>query len=290
MRGLILAGGLGSRLWPVTSSVSKHLLPVYDKPMIYYPLSVLLLAGIRNILVISTPWDTPRFQHLLGDGSKWGIDLSYAVQTSPQGLAQAVIIGSEFIGNRPSALILGDNLFHGGSLEKSLQSAVAITKGARILGYRVPDPERYGVVTLDEAGQVCDLEEKPIAPKSSLAVTGLYFYDSTVSARARTLTPSARGELEITDLNRTYLDDRSLGVEVLDPKVAWFDAGTSGSLLTAAKYMETVEREQGRKVCCPEEICWRMGNIDDLQLERLADEFRNNEYGAYLGSLLEEKP
>jgi len=289
VRGLVLAGGPGSRLWPVTCAVSKQLLPVYDKPMIYYPLSVLLQSGIKDIMVISTPRDTPRFQHLLGDGSQWGIAVSYAVQTSPEGLAQAVIIGSEFIGNRPSALILGDNLFHGCHFEKSLRSAAEITRGARIFAYRVQDPERYGVVTLDDAGQAHDLEEKPAVPKSPLAVTGLYFYDSTVSARARTLAPSARGELEITDLNRTYLDDRSLGVEVLDPEMTWFDAGTCNSLLDAAQYIETVEKRQGRKVCCPEEICWRMGHIGDSQLERLADEFQGNEYGTYLGSLLKEK-
>jgi glucose-1-phosphate thymidylyltransferase len=289
MRGLILAGGSGSRLWPVTLAVSKQLIPVYDKPMIYYPLSVHLLAGIRDILIISTPQDTPRFQQLLGDGSKWGINLSYAVQPAPEGLAQAFIIGSEFIGNHNSSLVLGDNIFYGHSLSESLQSAAQLKKGARVFAYQVHDPERYGVVAFDENGQAYDLEEKPETPKSRFAVTGLYFYDSSVAERARALQPSVRGELEITDLNRTYLDEGTLSVEVLSRGMAWLDTGTHDSLMDAARFIETIEKRQGMKVCCPEEICWRMGHIDDGQLESLADELNKNEYGRYLRALLDEK-
>ena len=288
MRGLILAGGSGSRLWPVTLAVSKQLIPVYDKPMIYYPLSVLLLAGIKDILVISTPQDTPRFQQLLGDGAKWGINLSYAVQPSPDGLAQAFILGSEFIGNQNCALILGDNIFYGHHLTESMQSAASLKKGARVFAYQVHDPERYGVVAFDDKGKAYDLEEKPVVPKSRYAVTGLYFYDSTVTERALSLKPSVRGELEITDLNRTYLEQGTLTVEVLNRGMAWLDTGTYDSLLDAAKFIETIEKRQGMKVCCPEEICWRMGNIDDAQLEVLADEFKNNDYGKYLRLLLDE--
>ncbi len=288
MRGIILAGGSGSRLWPVTIAVSKQLIPVYDKPMIYYPLSVLLLAGIKDILIISTPQDTPRFQQLLSDGSKWGINLSYAVQPSPDGLAQALIIGSEFIGNQNSALVLGDNIFYGHHLTESLQNAAKLKKGAKVFAYQVKDPERYGVVAFDDNGKAYHLEEKPEKPKSKFAVTGLYFYDSTVSERARSLKPSARGELEITDLNRTYLDDGTLSVELLTRGMAWLDTGTYDSLLDAAKFIETIEKRQGTKVCCPEEICWRMGHIDDSQLEALADELIKNEYGRYLKILLEE--
>ena len=288
MRGLILAGGSGSRLWPVTLAVSKQLIPIYDKPMIYYPLSVQLLAGIRDILVISTPQDTPRFQQLLGDGSKWGINLSYAVQPAPEGLAQAFIIGSEFIGNNNSSLVLGDNIFYGHQLTESLQNAAALTKGASVFAYQVHDPERYGVVAFDESGKAYDLEEKPHNPKSRYAVTGLYFYDSSVADRARALQPSARGELEITDLNRTYLDEGSLSVEVLSRGMAWLDTGTYDSLMEASRFIETIEKRQGLKVCCPEEICWRKGYIDDEQLETLAMELNKNEYGKYLRGLLDE--
>ena len=288
MRGIILAGGSGSRLWPVTLAVSKQLIPVYDKPMIYYPLSALLLAGIRDILIISTPQDTPRFQQLLGDGDQWGINLSYAVQPSPDGLAQAFIIGSEFIGSHPSALVLGDNIFHGHQLSETLQSAASLQKGARVFAYGVTDPERYGVVAFDEEGKAYDLEEKPDNPKSRYAVTGLYFYDNTVAERAKDLKPSARGELEITDLNRTYLDDGTLGVEVFSRGMAWLDTGTHDSLLDAAKFIETIETRQGMKVCCPEEICWRQGYIDDQALEGLAASLSKNEYGQYLFRLLQE--
>ncbi len=288
MRGIILAGGSGSRLWPVTLAVSKQLIPVYDKPMIYYPLSVLLLAGIRDILVISTPQDTPRFQQLLGDGERWGINLSYAVQPSPDGLAQAFIIGSEFIGSHTAALVLGDNIFHGHHLSESLQNAASLEKGARVFAYQVHDPERYGVVAFDRDGRAYDLEEKPARPKSRYAVTGLYFYDNTVAERARALKPSKRGELEITDLNRTYLEEGTLGVEVFSRGMAWLDTGTHDSLLDAAKFIETIETRQGMKVCCPEEICWRQGYIDDSRLESLADELSKNAYGQYLHRLLEE--
>lgn len=250
MRGIILAGGSGSRLWPVTLAVSKQLIPVYDKPMIYYPLSTLLLAGIQDILVISTPQDTPRFQQLLGDGNQWGINLSYAVQPSPDGLAQAFIIGSEFIGSHTVSLVLGDNIFYGHHLSESLQNAASLSTGARVFAYQVNDPERYGVVAFDKEGKAFDLEEKPAVPKSRYAVTGLYFYDSSVAERARRLKPSPRGELEITDLNRTYLDDGSLSVEVFSRGMAWLDTGTHDSLLDAAKFIETIEKRQGMKVSC----------------------------------------
>ena len=288
MRGIILAGGSGSRLWPVTLAVSKQLIPVYDKPMIYYPLSALLLAGIRDILVISTPQDTPRFQQLLGDGGQWGINLSYAVQPSPDGLAQAFIIGSEFIGGNHAALVLGDNIFHGHHLSDSLQNAAKLKKGARVFAYQVHDPERYGVVAFDEQGRAYDLEEKPEAPKSRYAVTGLYFYDNTVSDRAKALKPSARGELEITDLNRTYLEEGGLSVEVFSRGMAWLDTGTHDSLLDASKFIETIETRQGMKVCCPEEICWRQGYIDGQKLAELAEQLKKNDYGQYLLRLLEE--
>ncbi|MEM7194773.1 MAG: glucose-1-phosphate thymidylyltransferase RfbA [Pseudomonadota bacterium] len=287
MRGIILAGGSGTRLWPVTMAVSKQLLPIYDKPMIYYPLSTLLLAGIRDILIISTPQDTPRFQQLLDDGSKWGINLSYAVQPSPDGLAQAFIIGSEFIGSHSSALVLGDNIFHGHNLTESLVSASGITKGARVFAYQVNDPERYGVVTFDSNGKAVELEEKPTQPKSKFAVTGLYFYDNTVADRARALEPSARGELEITDLNKSYLEDGTLGVEVFSRGMAWLDTGTHDSLMDAGKFIETIEKRQGVKIACPEEICWRQGHIDDDQLASLASELSKNEYGRYLSQLLD---
>ena len=289
MRGLILAGGVGSRLWPATLAVSRSLIPVYDKPMLYYPLSVLLLAGIKDILIISMPQETPRFQQLLGDGGKWGVNFSYAVQSAPQGLAQAFIIGSEFIGNQNSALVLGDNIFYGNHLTDSLQKAATLKKGARVFACQVSNPERYGVVTLDESGQACNLEEKPKAPKSQYAVTGLYFYDSTVAQRVRSLKPSAREELEITDLNKTYLDDGMLSVEVLTGGIAWLDTGTYDALLDAAIFIRTVEKRQGMKVCCPEEICWRMGYIDDGQLESLAEQLKMNDYGKYLKKLVIER-
>lgn len=256
--------------------------------MIYYPLSVLLLSNIRDILIISTPQDTPRFQQLLGDGERWGLNLSYAVQPSPDGLAQAFIIGSEFIGAHPAALVLGDNIFYGHHLSESLQNASALKKGARVFAYQVNDPQRYGVVAFDEKGNAYDLEEKPKEPKSRYAVTGLYFYDNTVSDRARELKPSARGELEITDLNRSYLDEGTLGVEVLSRGMAWLDTGTHDSLLDASKFIETIEKRQGMKICCPEEICWRQGYINDQQLESLAQELIKNEYGQYLLRLLSE--
>ena len=289
MRGIILAGGSGTRLWPTTKAVSKQLIPVYDKPMIYYPLSVLLLAGVRDILIISTPEDTPRFQLLLGGGEQWGVNLSYAVQPSPDGLAQAFIIGSEFIGNQPSALILGDNIFYGYQLTDRLESAAGIRQGARVFAYQVKDPERYGVVTFNKEGKAIDLAEKPIRPKSKYAVTGLYFYDETVVQRALSLTPSARGELEITDLNRSYLDEGLLSVEVMGRGMAWLDTGTHDSLLDAAKFIETIEQRQGMKICCPEEICWRMGYIDNEQLDTLATQLNKNDYGRYLKRLLDDE-
>ena len=287
MRGIVLAGGAGTRLAPVTLAVSKQLLPVYDKPMIYYPLSVLMLSGIRDILIISTPQDTPRFEQLLEDGSQWGLNISYAVQPSPDGLAQAFILGAEFIGKDQCALVLGDNIFYGHHLTELLQKAAGHKNGARVFAYRVNDPERYGVVAFDETGKAIDLEEKPAQPKSRYAVTGLYFYDNRVVDFARDLKPSSRGELEITDLNRIYLDEGSLNVEVMGRGMAWLDTGTHDSLLDASSFIETIEKRQGFKVCCPEEIAYRMEFISEQQLEDIGQRYKNNNYGQYLLSLLE---
>ncbi len=288
-KGIILAGGSGTRLHPATLSVSKQLLPVYDKPMIYYPLSTLLLAGIRDILIISTPQDTPRFEQLLGDGSQWGLNLSYAVQPSPDGLAQAFTIGEAFIGNDTSALVLGDNIFYGHDFQSLLLSAGQRETGASVFAYHVNDPERYGVAEFNEAGRVLSLEEKPKQPKSNYAVTGLYFYDNQVVDLARSLKPSARGELEITDLNNLYLQQAQLHVEIMGRGYAWLDTGTHDSLLDASQYIATMERRQGLKVACPEEICFRAGWIDAEQLERLAQPLLKNGYGQYLRNLLSEK-
>ncbi len=288
-KGIILAGGSGTRLHPATLSVSKQLLPVYDKPMIYYPLSTLLLAGIRDILIISTPQDTPRFEQLLGDGDRWGINLSYAVQPSPDGLAQAFTIGKDFIGNDPSALVLGDNIFYGHEFQALLLNAGRRNEGASVFAYHVNDPERYGVAEFTETGRVLSLEEKPVQPKSNYAVTGLYFYDNKVVDMARTLKPSPRGELEITDLNNLYLQQEQLHVEIMGRGYAWLDTGTHDSLLDASQYIATMERRQGLKVACPEEICFRAGWINADQLERLAQPLLKNGYGQYLRNLLNEK-
>lgn len=288
-KGIILAGGSGTRLHPATLAVSKQLLPVYDKPMIYYPLSTLLLAGIRDILIISTPQDTPRFSQLLGDGSQWGINLSYAVQPSPDGLAQAFLIGANFIGNELSALVLGDNIFYGHDFQTLLKNAMNREAGATVFAYHVHDPERYGVAEFDAAGRVLSLEEKPAAPKSNYAVTGLYFYDRQVVDLARELKPSPRGELEITDLNMLYLRQQALQVEIMGRGYAWLDTGTHDSLLEAGQYIATIEKRQGLKVACPEEICFRAGWIDAAQLERLAHPLAKNGYGKYLQNLLKER-
>jgi len=287
MKGIILAGGAGTRLHPITLSISKQLLPVYDKPMVYYPLSTLMMAGIREVLIITTPRDNPLFRQLLGDGSQWGISIDYAVQEHPGGLAQAFLIGREFIGGEPCCLVLGDNIFFGQGLSGLLRHAAEKTGGATVFGYWVRDPERYGVAEFDAAGQVISLEEKPLRPKSNYAVTGLYFYDHQVCDLAAGLEPSARGELEITDLNKRYLEQGQLELVQLGRGMAWLDTGTHDSLMEAAGFVETIEKRQGLKVCCPEEIAWRNGWIDDAQVRALAEPLGKNGYGQYLFELLD---
>jgi len=289
MKGIILAGGSGTRLHPVTQAISKQLLPVYDKPMIYYPLSVLLLAGIKEILVISTPEDTPRFEQLLGSGEQWGISLQYAVQPSPDGLAQAFLIGKEFLSDEPCCLVLGDNIFYGFDLPKSLREAASRDNGATVFAYPVLDPERYGVVEFDEQRRAVSIEEKPVKPKSRYAVTGIYFYDSQVIGVAENLKPSPRGELEITDVNRWYLERGQLRTEVLSRGIAWLDTGTHDSLIEAGTFIQTIEKRQGLKVACIEEIVYRLGYIDAAQLAALAGKIAKSTYGQYLLRLLEEK-
>ena len=287
-KGIVLAGGSGTRLYPVTQNISKQLLPVYDKPMIYYPISTLMLGGMRDILIISTPEDIPRFKSLLGDGSQWGVSFQYKVQSSPDGLAQAFLLGEEFIGDDPSALILGDNIFYGHNLQKLLKSADQREIGSTVFAYHVHDPERYGVAKFDDNNQVISIEEKPVKPKSNFAVTGLYFYDNQVVDYAKNLKPSPRGELEITDLNKLYLNEKNLNVEIMDRGYAWLDTGTHDSLLDAGQFISTIENRQGLKVCCPEELAYRNNWIDKAQVEKLAYPLIKNQYGKYLMRILLE--